>query len=377
MNERLDKICFLPPAIDTPWVGAPEDDLSTTIARAKGEQVAIDLPLFWYDPPWSQLEIETANVIAAAVARQGVTVSALRSDLSTPDREPELHQAVEDEAEDQSHPKADFLPRMIPYRPERYGLCGLDFDGARIVDVRLAMRRDVAGRFAFTPDEIERWEATNADSPLAGGGWVPAASFPPDVDGLQNLGGKLRQLRLLVPDAAVLVSISPHRLNTELPAVLASQPDGVMLRLGELNLTGLELAGAVQQARRIMDDQQCDHMPLWIVPGEITVDDAAKLMALGATAVAIDSWCEELVAEVRDVQHNVSSALGYPPLSGSNNQQWVDWIEHDLASQLERFGGLLHSMRYQPPAERLATISQEWAETLDIPSLNLPFKSDA
>ena len=48
MNERLDKICFLPPVIDTPWVGAPEDDLSTTIARADGEQIAIGLPLFWY-----------------------------------------------------------------------------------------------------------------------------------------------------------------------------------------------------------------------------------------------------------------------------------------------------------------------------------------
>ncbi len=375
MNERLDKICFLPPVIDTPWVGAPEDDLSTTIARADGEQIAIGLPLFWYDPPWSQIGIEAANVIAATVARQGVTVSALRSDLSSPDGEPDLHQAMADETEDSSQSQADFLPRMIPYRPERYGLCGFDFDGASIVDVRLAMRRDVAGRFAFTPDEIERWEATSADSPLAGGGWVPAASFPPDVDGLQNLGGKLRQLRKLAQNAAVLVSISPHRLNTDLPAVLANQPDGVVLRFDELNLTGLELAHAVQQTRRMMEDQQCGHLPLWIVPGMITVDDAAKLMALGATAVAIDSWCKELIDEVKDAEHN--SGSGYSSFSNSNTEPWVDWIQYDLASQLERFGGLLHSMRYQPPEQRLASLSREWAETLDLPVVKLPFHPNA
>ncbi|MDE0862999.1 MAG: hypothetical protein OSA98_04370 [Rubripirellula sp.] len=377
MNERLDEICFLPPAADTPWAGAPENDLSTMVARADGEQVAIDLPLFWYDPPWSQIGIETANVIASAVARLGVTVSALRSDLSLADREPELHQVITDEAADDSNPGAVFLPRMIPYRPERYGLNGRDFDGARVVDVRLAMRRDMAGRFAFTPDQIERWEATDDDSPLAGGGWVPVASFPPDVDGMHNLSGKFSQLRLLSQDAAVFVSISPHRLTTELPAVLASQPDGVVLRLGELNLSGLALAGFVQQARRMMDDQQCGHVPLWIVPGKITVDDAAKLMALGATAVAIDSWCEVLLDDVRDSEQNHNASFSYSSLSASNHQQWVDWIECDLASQVERFGGLLHSMRYQPPGQRLAAFSQEWAETLDLVSLNLPFDSDA
>ena len=129
---------------------------------------------------------------------------------------------------------------MLPYRPERYGVSDRDFDGAAVVDVRLAMRRDSDGRFAFTPDEITRWVATQDQTSISGGSWVPAASFPPDVDGMEKLGGKIRQLRMLASDAVVLVSISPHRLVDELHEVLKSQ-DGIILRLNELDLDPLTL----------------------------------------------------------------------------------------------------------------------------------------
>ena len=48
---------------------------------------------------------------------------------------------------------ADPLARIVPYRPERYGLSDRDFDDARIIDVRLAMNRDESGRFAFSPEQ--------------------------------------------------------------------------------------------------------------------------------------------------------------------------------------------------------------------------------
>jgi len=374
MNERLKKICFLSPAADTPWVGAPADDGLIQIERTDGKQVSLKSPLFWYDPPWSEIEIDSADVIAAAVARLRVVVSALRSDLSAVDGDPELHQVVSNDTTNGREQAADYLPRMIPYRPERYGLSDRDFDGAAVVDVRLAMHRNSTGRFAFTPEEIGRWEATHGDSPLAGGGWVPAASFPPDVDCLSNLGGKLSQLRLLAEDAAVFVSIAPHRLNDELPAVLAAQPDGIILRLNELDLSALELAQSVKQTRCMMDEQQCGHVPLWVVPGKITADDAAKLIALGANAVAIDSWGQKLVNEVKNAQQNSDSNAGYSSLSRHSSQDWVDWVEYELHSQIERFDGLMHAMLYQTPGQRLATLSAEWANTLSIPNLNLPFK---
>jgi len=377
MNERLEKICFLPPAIDTPWVGAPTGGGPIQIKRTDGKQVSLKLPLFWYDPPWSEVEIESADAIAAAVARLGVTVSALRSDLSSGDDLPELHQFSSDGTTGEQVENAEYLPRMVPYRPERYGLSERDFDGAAVVDVRLAMRRNLTGRFAFTPEEIGRWEATQADSPLAGGGWVPAASFPPDVDGVENLAGKFNQLRLLAGDAAVFVSIAPHRLNEELPAVLKNQPEGIILRLNELNLSALELAHCVKQTRGMMDEQQSGHVPLWVVPGNISADDAVKLIALGANAVAIDSWCQELISEVRDAQQNAASNSGYSSLSGPKTQDWVEWVEYELFRHIERFDGLMHAMQYQAPDERLATLSTEWASMLSIPNLNVPFNSSS
>ena len=375
MNERLEKICFLPPPMDTPWVGAPAEDRSIRVKRADGKTVALNLPLFWYDPPWSEVEITSADAIAGAVARLGVLVSALRSDLASAAEEPELHGVSSGEAISMQVQVPESLPRIIPYRPERYGLSDRDFDGAAVIDVRLAMRRNSSGRFAYTPMEIGRWEATQVESPLAGGGWVPAASFPPDVEGLGKLEGKLEQLRLLAGDAAVFVSMDPHRLNEELPAVLRSKPDGVIVRLNALELSGLELAHCVKQTRAMMDQQKCEHLPLWVVPGAISAADAAKLTALGANAVAIDSWCQELVSEVTEAQQNAASTSGYSSLSAPKTQDWVDWVEEELSRHIEQFDGLMHAMVYQPPEARLATLSVDWASKLSIPTLDVPFDS--
>lgn len=377
MNERLDKICFLPPPIDTPWLGAPAENQPIQIGRSDGKRVSLQLPLFWYDPPWSEVQIDSADAIAAAVARLGVLVSAMSSDLASVDEVPELYAGDTEETSDGQLEAARHLPRMVPYRPERYGLSDRDFDGAAVIDVRLAMRRDQTGRFAFTPEEIGRWETTQAGAPVAGGGWVPAASFPPDVEGLSKLEGKLRQLRLLASDAVVFVSIGPHRLSEDLPAVLDSKPDGVILRLNELDLTPLELAHCVKQTRALLNERQDEHLPLWVVPGEISASDAAKLIALGANAVAIDSWCQALVNEVRDAQQDEHSNAAYSPVSTPKTQEWVDWVEYELYRHIERFSGLMHAMIYQPPQDRLATLSAEWASRLSIPALNVPFKSDS
>ena len=96
-------------------------------------------------------------------------------------------------------------------------------------------------------------------------------------------------------------------------------------------------------------------------------------LALGANAVAIDSWCEELVTEIKDAQQNAGSTSGYSSLSAPKTQEWVDWVEDELFRHIERFDGLMHAMVYQPPEDRLATLSAEWASKLSIPTLSVPF----
>jgi len=51
----------------------------------------------------------------------------------------------------------------------------------------------------------------------------------------------------------------------------------------------------------------------------------------------------------------------------------VDWVEDELFRHIERFDGLMHAMVYQPPEDRLATLSAEWASKLSIPTLSVPF----
>ena len=279
MRDRLAKLFLTSPPADTSWTGPPPEWQHPVIERRDGRRIEIALPLFWYNPPWHQLPTDRANALAIAVGQAGMLVSALRSDLSADNAPSGFHDHPMSEGADQTDQPVEPLARMVPYRPERYGLDDRDFDGARIIDVRLTMHRDDSGRFAYSAAQIERWEATPSDHPVSGGGWVPSATFPPDVISMQHLRSKLDQLRILSPSAAVFVSIGPWRLDKELPAVVACQPDGVVLRLDELASEasdGMELAALTRHARRLIDQAGSPQLPLWIVPGPISVDDAAN-----------------------------------------------------------------------------------------------------
>ena len=371
MNERLDKLCLLPPPTNTPWSGqAVAESSRRVIQRADAQAVEIDVPLFWYDPPWHRLSADTADVVAVAVGQLGVLVSALRSDLSGPDRQPVLHGVDRQQNEDEpiTEPGSAPLPRIFPYRPERYGVSDRDFDGPKIIDLRLTMFRDDSGRFAFSPEQIERWEATAANAPLAGGSWVPAATFPPDVVSMRHLSSKLSQLRALSPAAAVFVSMGPYRLEQELPEIVAAEPDGLILRLDELELDGLKLAMLTRHARQLVQRAGAADLPLWIVPGEITPDDAVKLVALGASGVAIDSWCDEIIDEAEN-QNQTLAAGGYASRRRRNDGDLIELVEQELATRVERFKGLLSSLECLPENERLASVSDAWGRALGIRSL--------
>lgn len=378
MNHRLDQLCFLPPPASTPWSGSPSESTRCEIKRVDEQIVSIDVPLFWFDPAWHQVGTETADVVAMAIGDLGVLVSAMRSDLAGPGQTPRFHGLEEDDESDGSDERgkstdekqenAERLPRIVPYRPERYGLSDQDFDGARIIDLRLTMNRDESGRFAFSPDQIQRWEATPESEPLAGGGWVPAASFPPDVLSMQHLSSKLSQLRELAPIAAVFVSIGAFRLDDELLQVVAAKPDGVILRMDDLELDGLQLAALTRHARKLVDQAGATDLPLWIVPGPITPDDAVKLVALGATAVAIDSWCAEIIDEA-EKQNQQSSRYS---ARGPDEEYIYGLVEDELESRIERFKGLFSSIGYLPPAERLASFNPVWGDALGVRVIPLP-----
>lgn len=376
MNERLAKLCLLPPSTNVQFPARSTESSYCAIRRQDGQIVKIDVPLFWYNPPWHQISADAADLIAVAVGQLGVLVSALRRDLAGPDRAPAFHDGGTVEHEDSNEAAIDATPlgRIVPYRPERYGISDRDFDGPRIIDVRLTMSRDESGRFVFAPEQIERWEATPASAPLAGGSWVRAATFPFDVVSLKQLSSKLSQLRALAPTAAVFVSMGPYRIDEELPEFVAARPDGLILRLDELDLDGLQLATITQRVRQRLDRADAADLPLWIVPGEVTADDVVKLIALGAAGVAIDSWCAELVKEGQ-TQLQSSAARGYSMRNKMGEAELIEWVEEELATPVERVKGLLDSIQCLPPSERLASLSDAWANELGIPKLSLSGRS--
>lgn len=377
MHDRLSKLLLASPPAETPWSGPPPEWQHPPITRRDGKEVHIELPLFWYDPAWHQLPTDRANALAFAVGRLGILLAALRSDLASANSHSAFHDdPVESDVDDGSQPSSqsryETLGRIVPYRPERYGLSARDFDGARVIDVRLTMHRDETGRFAYSAAQIERWEATPTGHPVSGGSWVPSATFPPDVASMEHLAVKLDQLRSLAPQAAVFVTLGPWHLPQDLTAVIASQPDGVILRLDELNADGIDLACLTRQTRRLVDQAGGAHLPLWIVPGPISVDDAAKLVALGASAVAIDGWCDELWDAASGQSHSTSARLGFSGTLSTSVSQLSRIVTDELVPMVNRFRGLLSSLQVVPQKQCLTSLDPQWCERLGLPTQGMP-----
>ena len=374
MDDRLAPLRLIPPPINTPWTGEIEQVFQTSIKRLDDASIPVASPLFWHDPDWCEMSAQQADTLAVVISELGPLVSAMRSDLGTPNRSSKFHSGW-DEAEVSGDAK-DLAPpvrfsRIVPYRPERYGLSVKDFDDATFVDVRLTIARDHSGRFAFTPNQIRRWEATPAGESLAGGSWVPAATFPPDVNSMKHLSQKFEQLRVLAPTAAVFVTIEPYRIDEDLPRILAAKPDGVILRMDDMQLDGLQLAKLVRNTRHEMYENDSPNMPLWIVPGKVTPDDVVKLIQLGATAVAIDAWCDELIQEAEEATagHTQPRFTHRTEPVSIDPQYLRDLAEFRLQPKVARIMGLGYSLGRVAKAERLGTFDATWASELGVKQL--------
>ncbi len=371
MRDSLSPLCLLPPSIDQGWRGLAPPATFYAIERPGMSPVQLPTPLFWFDPPWHLLTVETADALAASVANTGVTVSALSRDLAAPGG----HSAFLNLA------STDRESRILPYRPERYGLIADDFDHCSIIDLRLAISRDESGAHVFSQNQIQRWEATTDASPVAGGSWVPATTMPPDVISLDELGSKILQLRKLAPSAAVFVSVGPFRVANEIQRLLRPtddlqrHPDGIIVRLDQAQLAPLQLAQQTRRIRKCLDSMERKAFPFWLVPGSISADDAARLVALGADAIAVDRWCDVLVQELAEPSEATASSFGYSSrgivIAGDSAKQRLgSWVESVLAPNVSRFQGLCRSINPNA-AERLGSYDPQWAGALGVPLLGI------
>ncbi len=368
-SDSLAPLCLLPPLMDNAWRRLAPPPTSHSITRHDNSLIELPLPLFWFDPPWHRLAIETADALAACVAQNGITVSALSRDLAAPGSDSAFLNAA-------SHPMST---RMLPYRPERYGLLADDFDRCVIIDLRLAVGRDDSGAHVFSKSQIQRWEATTDAAPVAGGSWVPAMSFPPDVVSLEALGQKIIQLRKLSPSSAIFASLAPFRAAAEIRRLLQGQgdpeqlPDGIIVRLDQADFTPLQLAQQTGLLRKVIDNACPRKLQLWVVPGSITPGDAAKLVALGADAVAVDHWCDDLVQELANPSEATAASFGYSSrgivITSESARKLLDgWVTDTLAPSVTRFLGLCRSID-PDPEHRLGSFDPMWADTLRIQRL--------
>jgi hypothetical protein len=249
-----------------------------------------------------------------------------------------------------------------------------DFDAAEVVELRLTLPRDEDGRYAYSTQQIHRWEAKSPDSfatdrvqsdaATITSRCVPAASFPPDVESLDQLSIKIQQLRVLSGGAAVVVSMTPYRINQELPTILSQQPDGVLLRCTENHFPAFQIAKATVQAAKIIDQPS---MPIWIHAPGISPTDAVKLMHLGASGVSVDAWCDPIVDHVAETmklgQHMPTMSEQIRQVTESRID---DVVEHMLMPYLDEFRGYSDSIAGLPKDSRFAATDPTWSESLGL-----------
>ncbi|TWT55921.1 hypothetical protein CA85_47330 [Allorhodopirellula solitaria] len=372
----LESLCLMPPKIGQVRRGISPAPADMLLSRQVGAPVLFPLPLFWDTPPWHTWPPLVAEAIFLAMQSRGLLVSALESELG---RNNPLTDLSESESSDDPSAAAQHsqreptdselgIPRMLPYRNERYGLADVDFDHAMAVDMQLSPRRDHSGRFAYSAMQLGRWEATPEDQPLSGGGWIPAMTLPPDVSELGNLSSKVAQLRVLAPDAAIVISVTPEWIDDHLADLIAARPDAILIRLGQIRMTGVAFAQFTQ--RLVSRVETIQKVPIWLAPPKslgkntLGVADSVKTIALGASAIAVDSWLENAIEEFNEIPPP-SSFTADPLRTVTADVEEI--LSRRLDPDLDHFTGMLSTLVHEQPRDLLGTFDPEVAELLNLP----------
>ncbi len=382
----LESLCLMPPKIGQVRRGISPAPADMLLSRRTGMPVLFPLPLFWDSPPWHTWPPIVAEAIFLAMQSRGLLVSALESELGRTEETSKRHDdsgttpaaqaaAFEGTSTNASQPASRDptdselgIPRMLPYRNERYGLADVDFDHAMVVDMQLSPRRDHTGRFAYSALQLGRWEATPEDQPLSGGGWIPAMTLPPDVADLDRLSPKVTQLRVLAPGAAVVLSVTPEWIDDHLADLIAAGPDAILIRLGQIRMAGIAFA---QFTRRLLSRvETIQRIPIWLAPPKslatkpLSVSDSIKTISLGVSAIAVDGWLEDVVEEFDEIAAPSSFSADPRRIAMSEVEEI---LTRRLDPDLEYFTGLLSTLVHEQPGDLLGTFDPEIAELLDLP----------
>ncbi len=262
--------------------------MNVQITKATGDKLELPLPFFWFDPSWHFAPIERGRQAATAASGVGIVVSALHSDLN-------------------GHGESDrfqLTPRLAPHHSDRAGWTYGDFEDAAIIELRVSPLRDEYGRFAYHPAQWTRWKQYTVNDADAVESSVLAMNFPPDWKSLDDMASKVEQLRRL-SSAAIFVSYDAFYFATLIPAALAAGVDGLIA-----SVLGDPLY-VINQSRLLLDNNPHRPRPaLWIATDQrLTAEDCVKCLALGATGLSLDAYCNELFGNQRQAQTAIAEWL--------------------------------------------------------------------
>jgi hypothetical protein len=330
LNDGLDRLVWMPEPMEAPVRWVDHEPISDRFAG-----------LFWDDPMWHYVKPSIADHWAKAVSSFGIAVSALTRDVAT-------------ETMDSSWLEDATLPRILPYRNERFGIRRSDFDRVDVVDVRVTRHRSEDGRWGYNREELQRLGVVT-ELPF-----VASMGLPPEISKVDQLDRTIESLRGLTSGKSkILISISAASVAQDFPALMSMDWDGFVLRGDDDGFDGLILASILRHMRSQLSSIGKKNSMLWVVPPPLSPDNIAKLIVLAADAVAVDSWCDPFLWNSSESSSFLSSE------DRCHNQ-----VQTTIGSDVDRVRGLVYAAKHRQASSALGTTDSEISRLLDLPLIS-------
>jgi hypothetical protein len=327
INDGLDRLVWMPEPMEASVRWIDHEPITDGFAG-----------LFWDDPMWHYVKPSVADHWAKAVSTLGIAVAALTRDVAT--------QTSSSSWMDDAN-----LPRILPYRNERFGIQRSDFDRADAIDVRLTRHRSEEGRWGYNQQELQRLGVVTQQS------FVASMGLPPEITKVGQLERTIDALRGLTEGRSkILVSVSAASVAQDFPALMSLNWDGFVLRGDDDGFDGLILASILQEMRTQLTSIGKKDSMLWVVPPPLSADNIAKLIVLGADAVAVDAWCDPFLWNSSD-----------PTSFLSSGDRCLNQVQTKIGGDVDRVRGLVHAAKHRQSSSALGTTDPEISHRLGLP----------
>ncbi len=203
--------------------------------------------------------------------------------------------------------------------------------------------------------------------PSTPSGWWKR-QLPYDATSLTMLVKKLDAIRYSLPHPLpVGIAITKGRIDEDFPMIVRAKPDFVSIVDGNFprNEPSVPDCWYAQRSRKLAAESDQASLPIFIEADVETGDEAIKLLAMGATAITVDSIFHRVNEEFRksNQRESYSSGLGGLSLPTSTMAPTAK-LEQSFSAEIQRLQGEMKQILESQQISSVQEVRSEWLVAL-------------